>query len=274
MTLIAKLMNGLFDLLTTPFGGSAEWAVFVLSLLVGLVMLLLFKAATNQDKLVAARQVLIGRIYEMGLFQDHLGVLMKIQRDLALANLRYLRYSFPALLVLLVPTLLILAQMDARYGHRPFQPGEKTLVTVTVEPGQHMLLRDLTLDAPAGLTVEAGPLGNVQELSVSWRVRIDAEGRHELAVVLPAGQRVSKLLVVGEGTPRLAGKRERESLMRTLLNPAEDPLPGGLPVEAIAVNLPARDLHFAGLGIHWLVALCVFSLMFGLAVKDLFKVRF
>lgn len=274
MTLIAKLMNGLFDLLAAPFGGSAEWAVFVLSLLVGLVLLLLFKAATNQDKLVAARQVLTGRVYEMGLFQDHLGVLFKIQRDLLLANLRYLRYSFPALLVLLIPTVLILAQMDAHYGHRPFQPGEKALVTVTVEPGQPMLLRDMTLETPTGLTVEAGPLRNVQENSVSWRVGIDAEGRHDLAVLLPGQQRVSKLLVAGEGTPRLAVKREKESLLRILLNPAEDPLPKDQPVEAIALRLPARDLHYAGLGMHWLVALCIFSLAFGLAVKDLFKVRF
>ena len=105
MTIIATAMNALFDLLTAPFGAAAGWAVAVLSVLTGGVMLLLFKWATNQDQLVAARRVLTGRVYEMGLFQDHLSVLGRIQRDLAVANFKYLRWSLPALLVLL-PTLI------------------------------------------------------------------------------------------------------------------------------------------------------------------------
>ena len=123
MTAIASAMNTLFDLLCAPFGGAAAPAVAVLSLPIGVLMLLLFKLATDQDKLVAARRVLTGHVYEMGLYQDHLGVLARIQKDLALANLRYLGRSLPALLAMLLPLLLILAQLDARYGHRPLLPG-------------------------------------------------------------------------------------------------------------------------------------------------------
>ena len=68
--------------------------------------------------------------------------------------------------------------------------------------------------------------------------------------------------------------RERESLRRLLLNPAEAPLPAGQPVASIAAVLPGRDLDY-GLGrTNWLVALGVFSLVWGLVVKDLLKVRF
>lgn len=275
MTVVATAMNTLFDLLTRPFGSHASLAVFVLSLLTGVVMLLLFKATTNQDRLVAARGILTGRLYEMGLYQDHLGVLMKIQRDMILANLRYVRWSLPALLAMLVPMLLILTQFDARYGHRPFLPDETALVQVTLAQQEWSLLADLVLEAGAGVEVDSRPVLDPGSGVVIWRVRAIAPGDHLLTVRWPdGGAGVTKQLVVGEGAPRLARVRERESLRRVLLNPAEAPLPGDQPVVSISLALPARDLVYAGIHTHWLMALIVFSLVFGFAVKDLLKVRF
>lgn len=49
MTALANALNALFDLLCAPFGGAAEWAVAALSLLLGALMLVLFKAATDQE---------------------------------------------------------------------------------------------------------------------------------------------------------------------------------------------------------------------------------
>lgn len=273
MTFIATAANALFDLLTAPFGGAAGWAVLVLSVLTGVVMLLLFKWATDQDALVAARRVLTGRVYEMGLYQDHLGVLVKIQRDLFLANMRYLRRSLPALLVMLVPMVLILAQMDARYGHRPFEVGETTLVTVTLDEDQAGLLNGIALEVPPGVEIQAPPVRDPAGARATWRVGVTGEGAHEVVVVLPDGARVGKLLVAGEGSPRLARVRERESLLRVFLNPAEAPLPGGQPVASIRVDLPTRELVYAGVRTNWLVALILFSLVFGLAVKDALRVR-
>ena len=60
------------------------------------------------------------------------GVLARIQRDLARANLRYLGLTLPALLALALPMVLTLAQLDSRYGHRPLRPGETTVFSVTL----------------------------------------------------------------------------------------------------------------------------------------------
>ena len=38
--------------------------------------------------------------------------------------------------------------------------------------------------------------------------------------------------------------------------------------------MPSRELNYAGVRVNWLVALIVFSLATGLAVKDLFRVKF
>jgi len=274
MTIIASALNGLFDLLTAPFGGAANWAVLVLSALIGVLMLLLYKWSTDQDKLVAARRVLTGRVYEMGLYQDHLRVLLKIQRDLALANLRYLRCSLPALAVIILPMILILVQLDARYGRRPFLPGEVTLLRAELGPGTANLLEGIRLEAPAGVAIETAPVRDFRAGTAVWRLRAVTEGRHEVRVLLTDGRAAAKTFVVGDGAPRLAATREHESLGRLLFNPAEAPLPGDSPVRSLTLTVPRRELNYAGVRTNWLVALIVFSLAAGLAVKDLFRVKF
>lgn len=274
MTALANALNALFDLLCAPFGGAAEWAVAALSLLLGALMLVLFKAATDQEALVAARRLVTGRVYEMGLYQDHLGVLARIQRDLLAANLRYLRRSLPALLVMALPLVLFLAQVEARYGRRPLAVGERALVTVQLAPADAALLEGVGLEAPAGVSVETAPVRDRRAGTATWRVRAAAPGRHEVRVVLADGRTAAKDVPVGGGAPRLAAVRERESVRRLLLNPAEPPLPADQPVAAVALSLPERRLAYGPWRVHWLVALGVFSLAGGLALKDLFRVRF
>ena len=274
MTVIAEALNGFFDVLTAPFGGSAAWAVLVMSALVGVLMLLLYKWSTDQEAIVAARRVLTGRIYEMGLYQDHLGVLMKIQRDLIVANLRYLRRSLPALAVIVLPMVLILVQMEGRFGHRPLRPGETTLLEATVAADRTDLLDTIALSADGGVTVETPPVRDYAAGTAVWRLRADTAGRHAVAVRFAGAPAVTKEIVVGGGLPRLAEVREHESLGRVLLNPAEAPLPTGSPVARIDVDMPSRRLDYAGIETDWLIALIVFSLATGLAVKDLLRVRF
>ncbi|MBE0566730.1 MAG: hypothetical protein IH621_12260, partial [Krumholzibacteria bacterium] len=48
----------------------------------------------------------------------------------------------------------------------------------------------------------------------------------------------------------------------------------GQPVAAVSVSLPGRRLAYGPVRVHWLVALGVFSLVGGLALKDVLRVRF
>jgi hypothetical protein len=266
-------LNKLFDLLFAPFGSAAAWAMFVVSVVTGVIMLLLFKVSTNQTRLVEAKRRLLGHIYEMGLYQESLRVLFRIQRDLALANLRYLRVTFPALLVIIVPIILIIAQLDARFAHRPFQVQETTLVTAKVASAQDALLDQLTLSSPGGLTVETMPVRDHLEGTATWRIRIEATGDYQLTVAAPGVGNWTKRLYADNGLPRLASTRERATWHQALFNPGEKPLPSDSPLAEITLDLPDRHTRYAGLGMHWLVAFCVFSLLFGIALKDVFKVK-
>lgn len=280
MGLLAGLMNRLFDLLCAPFGGAAAWAMAVLSVLLGALLLLLFKATTNQQALAAARGRLFGHLYELGLYQEDLRVMLRVQGDLAAANLRYLSRSLPAVLPLVVVVLLVLPQLQARWEHRPLRPGEAALVTATVAPGQEALLNELRLEAPAGVRVETVPVRDRQARTAQWRVRVERPGRHDLAVRAGSadaagavGAAWTKRLEAAGGLPRIAAVRERAGFKQALLNPAEAPLPKDAPLASIALGTAPRETRYAGVPMHWLVAFCLLSIVGGLALKPALKVE-
>ena len=174
----------------------------------------------------------------------------------------------------MAPVVLILAQLDSRFAHRPFSPGETTLVTATIAPESKELLNHLILEAPTAVVVETLPVRDHLKLTATWRIRVTAAGQHELTLADPAGDRWTKRLVAGPSSlPRLAAARERAGWHHALLNPAESPLPKNSPVAQISLQLPPRQTHYLGIKLHWLLAFCAFSLLFGFALKDVFKVR-
>ncbi len=287
MAWFASAVNHVFDLLVAPFGGAAGWAMAVLSALCGVGLLWLFKVSTNQAALAAARNRALGHVYELGIYQEDFGVMLRIQRDLAAANLGYLRRALPALAAMIVPILLILPQLDARWSRRPLAPGEAVVVTATVAPGREALLGGLTLTGSDGVAVETPAVRDRAARTAQWRVRVKAPGARQIVTVRAGGgpgggpggnpggadDAWTKRVEAGRGIPRIAAVRERASLRAALFNPAEPPLPAGAPLESIALELPARETRYLGLAMNWLVAFCVFSIVGGLAAKRWIKVE-
>ncbi len=273
MNLIATAMNRLCDLLVAPFGGSAAWAVTVLSALAGVGLLALFKVTTPQTRLRDVRARLFGHVYELGLFQESLVVMLRIQRDLAAANLRSLVLTLPALAAMIVPLALVLPQFEARFAHRPLRPGEAVVVTATLAPGHAALLDGLRLTGGDGVAVETLPVRDRQAATAQWRVRVRTPGRHDLTVHADGDLSWTKRLEAGGGLPALATRRERGGPRAWLLSPAEPPLPRDAALASLALDLPTRETRYAGARLSWLAAFCLFSLAAGLAARPLLRVE-
>lgn len=272
MNLINGIVGRVFDLALAPFAGAPAWGMVVISVLSAVWALLLFRAVTPQRKLAAARDRLVGHIFEMGLYQDHLRVVGRIQGDLARANLRYLATSLPALVVLLVPMLLTLGQLEARYARRPLHVGESVVLAVSLAPGAASRLDELQVTAPAGVTVEAGPVRDRAGAAAAWRLRADAPGRHELAVTLAGRTVATRGFAAGGGLPRTA-ETASTSWTRALLYPGEPQLKRGGAVLETRLRYPSRTVRYLGVELDWLVAFMLISLAGGLALKNVLKVE-
>jgi hypothetical protein len=266
------IVGKLFDLVLAPFAGTPAWGLVFVSVLSAAWALLLFRVVTPQARLAAARDRLVGHILEMGLYQDHLRVVGRIQRDLALANLRYLGASLPALLALLVPMLLTLGQLEARFARRPLAVGESAVLAVTLAPSAAARLDGLALSAPPGVEIEAGPVRDVASGAAAWRLRAATAGRHEVAVTLDGRAVATRVVAAGGGLPRTA-ETASTSWSHALLYPGEKQLARGGEVREMRLRYPARTLRWLGIELDWLVGFMAVSLVAGLLLRKPLKVE-
>jgi hypothetical protein len=274
MAVVNALMNGVFDVLLYPFRAlDAWWGLFAVSLLTGLLMLAVYRLTSNQAGIRAAKDRIKAHLLEMRLFKDDFRVSLGAQRRILAANGRYIGHSFKPLLVMIVPLVLLLVQLNFRFGYLPLAEGQPVLVKVRLEPGVDLLKTELALEASPSIAVETPPLRIADGPEVDWRVRPRGAGPAGLTVAV-GGRRFEKSVRVGgPALARLSPLRVRRRFPDTLLYPGERPLPAGGPVTSIEVVYPERRLPLLGLGLHWLVAYFALSVILGFALKRPFKVE-
>jgi hypothetical protein len=271
MVTIGHIIDGIFDGLVRPLARHPAWAMVAISVITAVWALLLFKAVTPQKRLVAARDRLTGHIFEMGLYQDHLSVVGRIQRDLARANLRYLSLSLPALLALTIPMVVTLAQLDSRFAHRPLQARESAVFTVTLAPEQAARLDDVELVVPDDVEVEAGPVRDHDAGRAAWRLGPLVAGQHELQVTLDGAEIARRTLPASGGLERL-NERSTRSWFAPVLAPGAPPLPRDGALATMTLRLPPRRVSYLGIELPWLVAFMILSLVAGLLLKNALRV--
>lgn len=267
MTSLLSALTGFGNMVTDPFGEHAAWALAAWAVVFGVLAIFLFKVATPQRRLAAARDRLVGRLLEAAIYQNSLRTLLAVQGALVMANLRYLVLALPALAALALPLLVVLPQLDARFGRRPVEVGEAVLVSITARQGGYTLVAD------AGLAVESGPLRDPDRGEMIWRIRATEPGRHDLILTGAGDDLIFPVSVSEDGLPALAAARHRSGFSQLLHDPAGTPLPANSAVERFGVQTPERDVKIFGVSAHWLVGFTILSLIAGLLLKKPLRVE-
>jgi uncharacterized membrane protein (DUF106 family) len=272
---IVNLVFGRFvDVILLPFLGLSPWfGMTAASLLTAMLMLGVFKLTSNQAAIHEAKDRIKAHLLEMRLFKDNMRATLGAQAGILKANLSYLGGNLKPLLVMIVPLVLILAQLSLWFDRRPLAPGEETLVKVGLEENADPVSLAMTLETPPGLEVSSPAVRIPDEHEVVWRLKAVAAGSGGLTLRV-AGRTIEKSVVVG-GKPltKVSTLASRGSFWKQVLYPGERPLPSGTPVRTFEVLYPAKTMSFFGLCVHWLIAYLVLSIAFGFAFKGVFKVE-
>jgi uncharacterized membrane protein (DUF106 family) len=258
-----------------PFRALGPWAAMAaVSLLTGLLMLFIFKKTSNQAGILRTKNLIKAHLLEIRLFKNDFGQTMRSQGRILAANGRYLGYAVKPMLVMLVPILLLLLQLDVWYGARSLRPGESAIVKVKLDAAAGPLRTALSIEAPAGLTVETPALRIEEQKESEWRIRADTAGLHELKFSLDGGT-FTKTVAVGQAPlkAKIVPLRVRSGGWDALNHPGEALLPSELPVVSVEVAYPPARLSLFGWRMHWLVAYFLMSIVFGFALKNVFKVE-
>ncbi len=267
MTLINRLINAISDVIFLPFQGFDPWvAMVVISAVTGVIMLMIFKRTSNQRAIRRIKDRIKGHILEALLFKDDFLITLRTQGSLFLCAFKYMGYSFAPMAVMLIPVVLILVQLEQRYGHRALQVGEAAVVSVSLREGMGHRVNEVTLHNDPGIVHET-PSVRISSLGqVHWRVHAEEEGLILLQFEAN-GVTIEKNLTVGKGLHRCSAIKFRTGFWNRLLYPSEPPLPRDGIIESIEVAYPGQSLLFLGWDVHWLVAFFILSIVFGFALK-------
>ena len=130
--------------------GSASALVDILlwSILGGVVALLVYKWISNQKGIEKAKNDIKVHLLEIRLFQDDLmGVVIATGKILG-KNALYIGHNILPMIVMFVPMMTILFQLEANYAFAPAEVGAVELLAVELAEGQRPTDVELELPPP------------------------------------------------------------------------------------------------------------------------------
>ena len=286
MSFVNAALRAVFDLLLGPFAALPPIVpVTLVALVSGIFALLVYRWTSNQEALAAVKRRLFANLLEVRLFNDDLRAVLAAQLRLLRENLTYLRLNLVPLLWMIVPFMLVIAQLQFHYGYEGLEVGDRTLLTVDLtapgsEPavdGEAAPRPGVALETPPGVAVETPAVWVPSLRQVVWRLRALEPGEHDLVVRTGGGEFTKSLFVEApEGGARWVRRsptRRRAAILDQLLYPAEPSLPRGGPVKRIDVQYRTASISFFGLfDVHWLIAFLVLSIALAFALRNRFGV--
>jgi hypothetical protein len=268
-SLINTVVRFLFGLVYEPLKWLGPfWSLVIISALAGILLVWIFGKVSNQKAIHKTRDRLSSELLGLRLFKDDLRVFFGIQGSVLVWTLKYLRYSLLPMLILMVPTLIILIQLNLHYGARPLRVGERALVKVKLRDAS----REVSLSAPENLKLETASVHVPEQNEICWRVRAVAPGRFDL-IANDGKSSISKKVAIGGRTEGVSTARTGESFIEALLYPGEAAIPSDSAIRSIEIVYPELDLHFLGWHVNWLILFLALSLVLGYSFKGMLGVQ-
>jgi hypothetical protein len=261
-------LNRLFDLLFLPFAHQPWLAVVAFAAATAVLMLLVYRYGSNQAAIRAAKQRIGAHLLAVRLYQDQPAVVLRSYARLLRGTGGYLLHSLRPLAVLLLPLLLLLAQLEMRLGMTAGAMHRAMVLKVVLAPGTP--LDEVTLRLPGQVVALTSPLRIPELREVDWGISFRRSGEFSLEVTA-AGSVAAKSFTVQETLVRHSTLRSARWL-DLLLYPGEPLL--SAPFESIHILYAPRELELAGWRMHWLIPFLVLSLLFGFALQGVMKVEF
>ena len=276
------ILTRLFDVAFWSFRTLAPvWALIAISFVIGILMLWIFGKVSNQDAIRTVRDRIRGNMLGIRLYGDDLGILFRLQRRILWQTGKYLFHSFSPMLVMLIPMLLVLTQMNLRFSVRPLEPGEQAVVNVRLHQASPMR-ESVELLVPDGVVLETSgvriedPDEDLRE--IAWRIRAVEPGEYTLTVT--AGERsVEKTLRVGGEWGSVSALRTGRSFWDVLLfGTGERPIDASHEVESVEVTYAALPITFLFWDVNamhsgWLIFFFLASIVFGYAFRKVLGVE-
>jgi hypothetical protein len=244
--------------------------VLAISVVIGLVMVIVFRYTSDQKAIGRAKDRLKAHLLAVRLFQDQLPVVMHAYGKILRGTGSYLRLAFTPFLIAILPITFLIVQLDRYFGWMPLQPAQTFLVEARVE--DPTALNEASLLLPSELSISAPAVHIPKDKEVVWRVVADRTGQFDIQIAA-AGQTVSKQVVIAPGLARISPLRLKDNFWKRIFASGEPALADNSPVQSITIDYPPREISFAWMRWNWIVLFFVVSLIAGFVFKSLLGIQ-
>jgi hypothetical protein len=228
-----------------------DWLPALMSLglvsgLTAVVMLLVVRVASPQKLVARARDRMSACIYEMRLFLDAPGRVLRAQGRLLGWTAVYMAGLMPAAAAATPVLGLLYLHLETRHGLAPLPAPSTAVLRIELADGAEKLPVSVR---PVGAVKVTAPLVRAQdEAAVYARLAIGAPGRHRVTVTA-GGETVDKRLDADPDATRVSP--ERRAGLGHLVSLGDESPPEGRVIRAVSVQHPERSQSWLGLAVPW-----------------------
>lgn len=273
------LLNRIFDIFAFSGSPAARYMFIVLlSLVTAVIFLLIFKKTSNQKKIKYHKNKIFGYVLQIPLYKDRFGLLISSILNIFKHNGLYIAHTLVSLIFVIIPLIFIMVQLDNRYGYEPLQAEQQFFIQADLKEGTDRdTLEKVFCETSRGVELETLPLRIEDENSVLWRakvVNIDPEQLPTLRFGVEGDVRpIEKQLVTGYGQqPRFAPTKKQASWFNRIFYNAEGYLPADSPFTSVSTQYARAGYSLVFWDVDVIILFFVFTLIFGFALKGVFKV--
>ncbi len=281
MELLNSTITRTCEFLLAPVARWPLGALVVYSAIVGIVMAIVFRVTSNQQAIGRAADGCRAEVLAIKLFQDDLlGIFMSCGRLLRHAGAR-IGHSVRPMLVMIIPLVFLFSQLALWYERSPLAERDSVVVQLQIAGDHWQQAQNAQLKPPIGATIEAGPLRDVGQRAIFWRIKQNAipesGEQSQLLQWNVTDETVEKRLATSDDSQRMQpvnARRAGPGWWDQLLHPGEPGLPRGGSVRGIVVHYPPRETPLIGWAVPWWLTFLIVSMLAAIAVKPLVGVRF
>lgn len=275
MSILNSLLRPLIDTIQAPLAGSSPLLGITLwSIPTAWFALLVFKWASNQDRIAEVKRRIQACLFEIRLFNDDLRAIVRAQGEILRHVVHYQALALKPMIWILPPLVVLMVHLHAFYGFHALQPGDEALVSVEIQDGwqapEESAGSPVSLNAPPGVRLATPAVWAPALNEVSWRVVAEAPGDYELQFAA-GDQHISKSLTVTDRVVRLSPTRPDRSFLGQLEWPSEPPIPRSIPIRAIHVSYRDGDVNVFGWVLDsqyaWMIVFFVLTMVIAVALK-------
>ncbi|MCK4589266.1 MAG: DUF106 domain-containing protein [Nanoarchaeota archaeon] len=247
--------GSLLDPVLNPLLGLGPiWALLVISIIISLLVTLVYKFATNQEKMKELKLEMKASQKQMKELKNEPEKVMVMQKESMKKNMEYMKHSFKATLITLLPILIVFGWMQAHLAFMPIMPGDEFTITTS-------FIEDLEGEVEIVLPEQIENLGeDKQEVKgdVVWGLKALEEGSYFIDFKNKR-KVVSKEVIVSESLEY--AEQIEDKWKKTF---------GVIKIDYQKMT-PLGEFDILGWQPGWLALYIIFSLVFSMSLRKILR---